>query len=133
MDNRISSPEFIEMFTFSALISKMCGSVRSLSITIGSVKVLEMADTPPIVRDTENCVSDPSGPPNGRSEMEQMSLADSREANSLTEMLPSKLNGSSVGDEKASTIVGSVNELVLENDALPDGRPVTVVQFLSRK
>ena len=65
--------------------------------------------------------------------MEQMSLADSMEANSLMEMFPSKLKGSWVGDENASTMVGSVNELVLEKVALPDGRPVTVVQFLSRK
>ena len=47
-----------------------------------------MAEMPPIVRETENCVSEPRGPPNGISEMEQMSLADSREANSLMEMLP---------------------------------------------
>ena len=30
-------------------------------------------------------------------------------------------------------MVGNVIELVFENDALPDGNPVTVVQFLSKK
>ena len=91
-----------------------------------------MAEIPPILRETENCVSEPSGPPRGMFDKEQISLADSKEANILTEMFPSKLNGSWVGEENASTIVGSVNELVLENVALPEGSPVTVVQFLSK-
>ena len=30
-------------------------------------------------------------------------------------------------------MMGRVNELVLENVALPEGSPVTVVQFLSKK
>ena len=61
-----------------------------------------------------------------------MSLFDSSEANSRTVMLPSNRNGSSVGAENASIMVGCVSELVLEKETLPDGRPVTVVQLRSR-
>tara|TARA_B100000902_G_scaffold360073_1_gene376421 strand:- start:108 stop:386 length:279 start_codon:yes stop_codon:yes gene_type:complete len=91
-----------------------------------------MAEIPPIVREIENWVSDPSGPPTGRSDNEHKSLADSKEAKSLTVIFPSKLNGSCVGDEDASIIVGRVSELDFENDTLPEGNPVIVVQFLSR-
>ena len=118
--------------TFSALTSKMWGSVLSLFITIGSVSMLDNAVIPPIVSETENCVSAPSGPPTGRSDIEHMSLFDSSEAKSRIVMFPSNRNGSSVGAENASTMVGSVSELLLEKDTLPDGSPVTVVQLRSR-
>ena len=132
IDRRIPSPEFIETLTFSALTSKMWGSVLSLFITIGSVSMLDNAVIPPIVSETENCVSAPSGPPTGRSDIEHMSLFDSSEAKSRIVMFPSNRNGSSVGAENASTMVGSVSELLLEKETLPDGRPVTVVQLRSR-
>ena len=61
-----------------------------------------------------------------------MSLFDSSEAKSRIVMFPSNRNGSSVGAENASTMVGSVSELLLEKETLPDGSPVTVVQLRSR-
>ena len=48
-----------------------------------------------------------------------MSLFDSSEAKSRIVMFPSNRNGSSVGAENASTMVGSVSELLLEKETLP--------------
>ena len=127
----ISSPEFIETLTLVAIASKTWGSVLSLLITIDSVSTLDMASKPPIDSVTENWVSDPRGPPTGTFETEHALLVVSREAKRRTVIFPSNLKGSTAGGARASTIVGKVKELVFENEVLPGGNPVTVVQFRS--